>query len=82
MIVLYWLVAVHHVYHKILVLDLTAVGAVLSAETGVIVVVVLSLVQETVLNQTLLALILRPVLLLEEQTSLLMELILVLKCLT
>ena len=82
MIVLYWLVVVHHVYHKILVLDLTAVGAVISAETGVIVIVVLSLVQETVLNQTLLALTLRPVLLLEEQTSLLMELILVLKSLT
>ena len=51
MIVLYWLVVVHHVYHKILVLDLAAVGAVMSAETGVIVVVVLPLVQETVLNR-------------------------------
>ena len=67
MIVVYWLVAVHHVYHTILILDLTAVGAVMSVETGVIVVVVLSLVQETVLNQTSLVLILRPVLLLEEQ---------------
>ena len=57
---------VHHVYHKILVLDLAAVGAVMGVETGVI-VIVLSLVQETVLNQTLLALILRQVLLLEEQ---------------
>ena len=66
MIVLYWLVVVHHVYHKILILDLTAVGVVMSVETGVI-VIVLSLVQETVLNQTLLALTLRPVLLLEEQ---------------